>query len=202
MAGEGRGYLRENAFLVAAVVLPVVVAGFFILATAVPRWTVADPQYDLVLRVAPSYGVTPAKVAVDFNVRNGQVEAVVHPAPANSYTQPWSLFLFEHETTTVREIPVDLPTSLGEGESRTIVVDALADRRLNTAVTAPDGYELMMHLNRGGGLVGDIFGMGRYRQTLALVNQGRVVPIVLPTAYQTYGSSAYALGWVMNDVRR
>jgi hypothetical protein len=202
MAPEGRGYLRENnAFLVAAVALPVVVAGLFILATAVPRWTVADPQYDLVLR-ARSYDVAQAKVVVDFNVRNGQVEAVVHPAPANGYTQPWSLFLFEHETKTVREIPVDLPTSLGEGESRTIVVDAVADRHLNTAVTAPDGYELMMHSSGGGGLVGDIFGMGRYRQTLALVNQGRVVPIVLPTAYQTYGSPAYALGWVMNDMRR
>jgi hypothetical protein len=202
MASAGGGYLRENAFLVAAVALPAVVAGFFILATAVPRWTVADPEYDLVLRVARSYDAAPAKVAVEFSVRNGQVQATVQRAPANGYTQPWSLFLFEHETMSVREIPLDLPTDLGEGESRTLTVDALASRRIDTAVAAPDGYELMMHSSGGGGLVGDIFGMGRYRQTLALVNQGRVVPIVLPTAYQTYSSPAYPLGWVMNDVRR
>jgi len=198
----GRRFLRENAFLVAAIALPVAVAGLFVLATAIPRWTVADPAYDLVLRVARSHEVTPARVAVEFIVRDGQVQATVRPVQANAYTQPWSLFLFEHETMRVREIPVDLPDSIGEGESRTIVVDGLAGRRVNMVTTAPDGYELTTQSGGGGGLVGNIFGMGRYRQTIALVNKGRVVPIVLPTPYQTYSSLAYALGWVTDGTSR
>ena len=45
MAGES--WLRRNAFIVAAVLLPVVVVGLFLIASAAPRWRVPDPQFDL-----------------------------------------------------------------------------------------------------------------------------------------------------------
>src|SRR6188474_2962219 len=45
-----RRFVRQNAFLVAAVALPLVVIIFFLLAAAIPRWTVAPPAFDLVLR--------------------------------------------------------------------------------------------------------------------------------------------------------
>ncbi len=43
----GRRFVRDNAFLIAAVALPLVVVGFFLLFTAIPRWTVPPPQHDL-----------------------------------------------------------------------------------------------------------------------------------------------------------
>ena len=197
-----RGFLRDNLFLVAAVALPLVVAGFFVLATLIPRWSVPAPAYDLVLRAAATYDNTNAKVAVDYSVRNGRVEATVRPAPANIYNQPWTLFLFEHETMTVREVPIDLPRSLAEGESRTLVVEALAGRRVVTDAVAPDGYELVMRSSGSGGLVGDLFGMGRYRQEIGLMNGGRLVPLDLPAPYSSpYSATAYAVGWVVDERR-
>ncbi len=98
------GFLRNNLFLVAAVALPLVVAGLFLVATAVPRWSVPPPAYDLVLRATRLYDGTPAKVSVDFVVRDGRVIAVATPAPENLYAQAARLFLFEHASMRVREL--------------------------------------------------------------------------------------------------
>ena len=50
MAEGKRGFFRDNLVLVAAFALPAVVAVLFIVATAIPKWTVPLPQHDLVLR--------------------------------------------------------------------------------------------------------------------------------------------------------
>jgi len=68
MADRGR-FLRENAFLLAAVLLPLVVIGFFLVATAIPRWVVPAPAYDLLMRRAGAYDQTAPRVAVDFVLR-------------------------------------------------------------------------------------------------------------------------------------
>ena len=54
MARSGGRFIRDNAFMVAAIALPVLVAGLFILASAVPRWTVPPPSYDLAPENNPS----------------------------------------------------------------------------------------------------------------------------------------------------
>jgi hypothetical protein len=197
--GSGR-WLRDNAFLVAAVALPVVVAGFFILATTIPRWTVPPPAHDLVLRVARPYDAAPATLTLEFTVRDGQVLAVLRPVPTPGYVQPWALMLYEHESGRVREVPFDPPDGLLEGEtSRTVPIEALAGRRVSSQAAAPDGYELQTRTTGGPGLVGDLFGMGRYRQNAALVRDGRVVPLDLPAPYQNpYQSPVYAVGWVID----
>jgi hypothetical protein len=203
MTSERGPFLRDNAFLVAAVALPVLVAGFFVLANAIPRWTVADPEYDLVLRAVRYYDAPPARLAVDYAVRDGRVEASVRPAAPNAYVQPWSLFLFDHTTMAVREVPVTLPDSLAEGESRTIVVQALAGRHVSDASTAPDGYQLTTRNGGGGGLVGDIFGMGRYRQRVGLEKGGRVIPIEMPAPFETsYASTIVTVGWIVDPNSR
>jgi hypothetical protein len=200
----GRAFLKDNAFVVAAVALPVVVAAFFVLASAVPQWTVPAPTYDLVLRVARGYDAPPAKVILEFNVRNGRVEAIVRPAPPDGYVQQWALLLFNHETMRVDEVPLDLPASMAAGEAPlTVAIEALADRRVSSQTVAPDGYELQTRTNGNSGLVGDLFGMGRYRQRAALVNGGRVVALDLPAPFQDpYQSPAYAVGWVLGEWAR
>jgi len=102
-----------------------------------------------------------------------------------------------------REIPVGLPDSLAEGETRTIPVEALAGRRVTAAVIAPDGYHLTARTTGGTGLVGDLFGMGRYRQNAFLAKGGRVVPVELPSPYRNpYESPVYAVGWIVDGDRR
>jgi hypothetical protein len=197
-------FLRDNAFMVAAVSLPVVVAGLFILASAVPQWTVPPPSYDLLLKVARPYNQAPATVLVDFNVRNGRVEATLSAPVPNGYAQQWALLLFDHETMNVEEVTIDLPAAMAQGEpARTLVVDSLAARRVSAQTMAPDGYEVQTRSSGSPGIVGDLFGMSRYRQTAALVNQGRVVALNLPSPYgDPYQSQAYSLGWILDEGAR
>ena len=192
-------FLRDNAFLVAAITLPLLVAIFFVVASTIPRWTVPPPSYDLLFRVSRPYQARSSSVSVEFRVREGRVEAVAKPA-THPYPEQWDLLLFDHETMHVRDIPVDVPETLPEGESRTIVVEIPAGRRISEDPKAPDGYELSTRSN-GGGLVGDIFGMSRSRQRVALVNGGRVVEIVLPRSYDDGYVSVFPVGWAVGDGR-
>jgi hypothetical protein len=193
---DRRGFLRDNAFLVAAVLLPLLVVGFFLLAAIIPRWTVAPPAYDLVLRVGGSYDPPPPKVVVEYRVRDGRVEAVVTPLAENGYAQAWRLVLAEHPTMNVRELPVDLPDRMDKDEPpRHIAVTALANRHVLDQTRAPDGYELRSESHQGPGLFGDLFGMHHTDQGTALINGGRVVEIPLPSRYGYY-APVYVVGWI------
>jgi len=198
------GFLRENAFLVAAIALPVLVGLFFVIASSVPRWTVPDPAFDLVMRAARPYDATPSRVIVNFDVRDGRVRATVRPAPDQGYVQVWALLYFDHRTMTVRELPVDLPTSLLPGEEERVVeIEALANVQVSSQATAPDGYTLENDPTRSPGLVGDLFGVRRSRQGAALVNGGRIVRVELPSPFQSpYQSVAYGVGWVLGEESR
>ena len=196
-----RRFLRDNAFLVAAVALPLIVVGFFLVASVVPRWLVPPPGYDLLLRASGPYDQSRPRVAVEFRVRDGRVEAVARPTSTTVYSQPAELFLFEHETLNVRRIPFDLP-DLKEGDPpSTIPIAALAGRRVVAETKAPDGYELQTGSRGGSGIVGELFGMGRYDYQVVLVKGGRVVPVSLPGPYE-YRYSVSAVGWVLEDGAR
>lgn len=196
MASTAGRFLRENAFLVAAVVLPLAVVGFFVVATAIPRMQVPPPAYDLVLRADRPYGRVPARATLEFDVRDGAVSAVVRPMPPNTYLPSSGLLLFDHRTLQVREIPLDVP-EVQEGDApRTIPVEALGGRRVVAETKAPDGYEFDSRTRRSPGIVGDLFGMRGQDRRPALVKDGRVIPLVLPPAYEgSYGVSP--VGWIV-----
>jgi hypothetical protein len=191
--------VRENAFLVAAVALPLIVVGFFLVASAIPRWSVPAPAYDLLLQASSYSDQNRARVVVDFRVRDGRVQAVVRPLPpSNTYVPPLpKLYVFDHTTQSVREIPFDVP-DVGENDQPvTVPVPALARHRVMTDARAPDGYELQSRTRHGGGIVGDLFGMRSYDDRVALVKGARVVPIELPA--RQYGYSPSAVGWIVED---
>ena len=200
MTGRGR-FVRENAFLVAAVALPLVVVGFFLTATAIPRWRVPPPAYDLLLRTTGPVDHTRPRVAVDFAVRDGRVDATVRGLPADGYPQVPKLFLVDHQTLNVREVPVDLPANLSATDPAvTVPVSALAGRRVITEARAPDGYEFHSRGYRSTGLVGGLFGMGSHNEKVSLVNRGRVVPISFPS--NEYGYSVSFVAWVLDEGSR
>jgi hypothetical protein len=196
MPAAGGRFLKENAFLVAAVLLPVAVVAFFLLATIVPRMRVPPPGHDLVFRADRPYGRMQASSSVEFEVRDGSVAAVVRPVPANTYLTRPGLLLFDHRTLDVREIAFDVPAA-GEGDPpRTLPVEALAGRRVDARAKAPDGYELDTTADRSPGIVGDLFGMRRHDRKPRLVKDGRVIPLALPAEYEyTYG--VYPIGWII-----
>jgi len=200
MADRGR-FLRENAFLLAAVLLPLVVVGFFLAATAIPRWVVPPPAYDLLLRTTGYPDQAAPRVAVDFVVRDERVEARVRALPAGVYPQVPKLFLFDHKTMNVSEIPFDLPASLTETDpALTVAVPALASRRVLAQARAPDGYALNTPGYGSPGVFGGLFGMGAHAERISLVNKGRAVAIAFPSPQ--YGYSVSAVGWLMNEGSR
>ncbi len=202
MADGKRGFLRDNIVLVAAFALPAIVAALFMLATAIPQWTVPPPQHDLVLKIDD---YQQPEVIVEYVARNGRLEADVRPVPRPQnpamgvpYNQRWTLLLFDHTTMRIREIPVDLPKTLPEGESRTVVVDALAGRYVTSETIAPDGYQVTS-LNTGGegGIVGELFGMNRsYRRRIAVGRDGRTIELDLPAPHRDRYGVVVPIGWI------
>jgi hypothetical protein len=202
MTDARRGFFKDNLVLVAAFALPAVVAALFVLATAIPKWTVPLPQHDLVLKV-DDYK-QPAVIA-EFVARNGRLEADLRPVPRPQdpnaglpYNQRWTLLLFDHRTLTIREVPVDLPASIPDGETRTIVVDALAGRVVTPDTVAPDGYRVTSLSTGGsGGIVGELFGMNRsYRRRIAIGRDGRTIELDLPAPHRDSYGSVVAIGWI------
>ena len=203
-------FLRENFVLVAAFALPGAVAALFLVAMAIPRWTVALPEHDLVMSIE-RWDSAPSEVFVAFVVRDGRLEADLRPLvkPENPaigivYPQKWALLLFDHQAMEVRELPLDLPKSLAEGETRTVPIAALAGRRIVPGGDAPDGYRVSS-LNTGssgGGIVGEVFGMDRrYRRGVAVTKSGRTVELELPAPHrETYGT-IHTIGWIADEGR-
>ena len=187
--------LRDNVFLGAAVVLPLAVVGFFLLATAVPRWTVPPPQYDLLVK-GGSYVYPLPPMHVDYIVDATGVRAHVRPVPPNSYPQRMALFIAEQPSGRLREVAVALPETMRADETpRDIPVEALAGRRILTTPEAPDGYRFDTRSRRGPGLLGDIFGMRRLDVGLVLVKGSLVVALTPPPSHPDL-SAATPLGWL------
>lgn len=205
---DRRGFFRDNAVLVAAFVLPAIVAVLFVLATAIPTWTVPSPQHDLVLRV-DNYQSPPPEVSVEFAVHDGRLEAVARPVvkPDNpnvgiTYPQRWALLLFDHASMQVREIPLDLPRTLDVGETRTVIVDVISGRVVPGDL-APDGYKVTsLNTGGGGGIVNELFGMNRrYRRGIAIGRNGRTIELELPAPFRESYGSIVTIGWIVDESR-
>jgi hypothetical protein len=193
-------FLRDNAFLVAAVVLPLGVVAFFLAASAIPRWTVPPPQYDLLVK-AGHYANPQPSMHVDFVVTDDGVQAQLRAVAASAYPQHTRLFLADHATGQLREVPVRLPDGLKADDlPRDLMVESLAGRRVLTSAEAPDGYRFDTRTRRGPGLLGDLFGMRRYDAGLVLVHRGRVVPLSPPAGHE-YLSPVTPLGWIVPEGR-
>lgn len=191
-----RRLVRDNAFLFAAVLLPVVVIALFLVVTAIPRWTVPAPQYDVLLQTT-DYDQAGRRVSAELAVRDERLHATIRASGENMNPPRVRLWRFDHTTLNLQEIPLDLPDEPPVGEtSKTIVVEALRDQRILTGTKAPDGYEVRTQSHGGPGLIGDLFGMRHYDQAIVLANRGRTVSIKPPTpnVYQT----PMFLGWMID----
>ena len=145
-----RRFLRDNLVFVAAFALPAAVAALFVLATAIPTWTVPLPQHDLVLRI-DHYQSPPPDVFVEFAVRDGRLEADVRPVvtPGESeYGHHLSATTGRCCCSTTRRGSCaksrcrSAARRCRRARSRTVVVEALAGRRMVAGDTAPDGYQV------------------------------------------------------------
>jgi len=188
------GRSSDNLFLIAAVALPAIVVSLFLVASAIPRWTVPPPRYDLLVRSDVASTPAAQQVVTTLRVRDGEVVAELQPAAPNTYPQRPVLLLFDHRTQTTSEVPLDVPSALDPGETlRVVPVAALAGRRVVATTLSPDGYAFDMSHRHGPGLMGELFGAHRYDSNAAIAKDGRVIRIV--TA-QPYAYSVQPVAWL------
>jgi hypothetical protein len=198
-SGQGGRFLRDNAFLVAAGLLPVQVVGFFLLATAIPRWTVPPPAYDLIVKgYKPYSGDYRLKVSYDLDVRDGRLQLTVRPLATEQYQNKPVLFLVDHRTQNAREIPLTLRETPPDAPETTLL-DPVPGRTLLDGAKSPDGYTLESRPYHSTGLLGDLFGMHSYQAGMVLLNRGRLIPVALP---EPFDSQVYFVAWVSNEGSR
>lgn len=193
------GGARSNTFVLAAVALPIVVAGFFLLASAVPRWTVPPPAHDLLVKVERPW-TSPPTVGVDFAVRDGRVVATVRPLGPQGYAQRWTLYRVDPDAGSMRAVQVNAPETMEAGATPLeVTVDSLVGLRVSADAVAPDGYRLQERSLGGGGLVGGLFGMDRRRPRVAVAKNGRTVSLALPEQDVNPYGPVHLVGWIVGS---
>ena len=191
-----RAFLRDNVAILIGVSLPIVVVAFFVLASYAPRAYLEPPQHDAVLVSYSGGNVRPVRVEVDVN--GGRLRTRVYKLDYNGNAIVYGpnaprLFLWSHETRSVREIPIDVPADLdGFVNGGEVQIPELAGLRLSTEQRAPDGYMLSSTGYRSGpfGLFFD-----RSSPRLVLEKDGAVHAVPLPASVPYW--DVRFLAWVV-----
>lgn len=166
--------LRDNAALVAGILLPVLVVILFLLSSWVPRMLVDPPLYDfLYAQDAGHYGSpSPWRHQITLDPQ-GHLLVKAFTAKPEAYTPGDRLFLFEHEDGNVREITLPTPQSAEGGDVGIVVeVPELRGRFIDPSQISPDGYALADTTRSSRGLFG-LFYSGNSRP-LAISKNGAV----------------------------
>jgi len=209
---DGRAWLKDNLFVVAAIALPVLVAAMFILATSLPKAYVDDPRYELLVLIDRHYNES-QPYRVHYRVEEGQLRASATYAQRGRAFRDVELHRFTPASGRLKRIDVSVPTALkaelkaAAGEDETNESDALplplpqalASLKLLDNTQAPDGYTFRNRRGRGAGLFGELFGMSRRYYAMSVEKDGRVVDVATdaddPHLY--YASNVRFLGWIL-----
>ena len=181
---------KDNLLIVIGVSLPLLVILLFVLATTLPKLLVAPPQHDFLFTSYLSAYPNVAPMRVNIDVYQGRARARIY---RNQGAQITKLFLLDHTTSNLREIPISIPDQAETFEDGTeIRIPELETMRLDPSLKAPDGYEFRGPDYRGGGLVPELLGM-RLRRQATITRGGAVIPLPLDPPHY----SVHFLGWVV-----
>lgn len=185
---------RQNPMLAAGILLPVVVVVFFVLATMIPRWLVDPPGYDFVFTSMQGNSTGPA-IELSYAVDGDRLRARMYKSE-RPYRNVPRLFLFEHETQSVREISVSLPATADEIDNGDYVeIPGLESRTVSTSRTAPDGYTVHGPDYRGGGMIFPFY-RSRGSNALSLSKSGAVIEVPQVGDRGAYYYNATFVGWL------
>jgi len=206
-------WLKENIFLVAAVVLPLAVAGLFLIATALPRAFVDPPAYALLVAIDERVPAQ-SSFGIDFEVVNNRLKAYAVYSTSHRYSGHSKLFRFTPGAAQLERIDVSIDDELRallEAEAHNVDKDEarrplplpehLSRLELITLATAPDGYRFRSDYRGGAGLFGELFGMGSRNRVVAIEKDGRIVELGAELE-QLQGYAYYNvqfLGWIAGD---
>lgn len=195
-----RTRLGKNLPIVVGIALPLAVVALFAAATFVPKWLEEPPAHDLLLTYVERTSARRDRVQTDLAVVDGRVRAQVFQVDDGRVGQAPRLFRFHAETGRVREIEVRLPENAAElADGTEIPIPELADVRVTTALTAPDGYVFRGRRGASGGLAGGLFGIGRGSDEVLIEKDGAIERIPLPVVSDYYLRQVDFLGWVVDE---
>jgi hypothetical protein len=189
--------LRDNAALVAGILLPIIVVILFLLSSWVPRMLVDPPQYDfLYVQDANYYGsASPWRHQISLDPQ-GHLVVKAFAAKPDVYTPGARLFHFEHEDGNVREIALPTPDDTDGAESGIAVeVPEFRNTFIDPSRISPDGYALVDNTRSSRGLFG-LFYSGNSRP-LAISKNGAVFEAAEGNEMAMGWYGARLIGWIV-----
>lgn len=195
--------LRENAALVAGILLPVLVVVLFVLSSWIPKMLVDPPQYDfLYVQDANYYGGSPSpwrhQITLDAQ---GHLLVKAFAAKPDVYTPGDRLYLFEHEDGNVREIALPTPESAEGAEAGVVVeIPEFLSTFIDPSRISPDGYSLVDNTRSSQGLFGLFYSSNS--PSLAISKNGAVFEAAPdnPMGMGWYG--VRLIGWIVSEPGR
>jgi hypothetical protein len=189
--------LRDNPVIALSIALPILVVALFAAATVLPKLLVDPPAYSLLLVDNTADGSISSPVNIDLSVVNDRVRVRISKREEDEREQFPRIYIFDHATASVRDIPILLPDDIDKLKDGTeIVIPGLTNLRISAALRAPDGYEFQGYANGGAGLMTGLFGGSRTRNGVTIAKDGAIERIRLPVANDWYGDIRF-LGWVV-----
>ena len=206
-------WFKENLFLIAAVILPIAVAGMFLLATALPKVLVEAPRFALLVSIG-QHQPQHTSFGVNLQVESNRLQAEAFYSPNNQFFEHTRVYRYTPGNPVPERFDLVLPDDL-RARLQAMAEDTdkqqtrlplplpapLRDIELTTTITAPDGYRFRNDYRGGGGLFGELFGMGSRGRVVAIEKGGRVIE--LDADLETLDRYSYHnvrfLGWVAVD---
>ena len=157
----------------------------------------APPAHSFILVDDSTNLAKSGPVSLEFSLLDGQIVVAVKHVKHSRHAVIPRVYLFDHTTSDLREIPVPLPSNIEElPDGARLAVPELAELQVSGALLAPDGYEFQGRSRRAS-LVTDIFGGSRSRSNVTIAKDGAVVRVRL-RASRTWYADVQFLGWVVN----
>ena len=196
-------WIKNNLVLVSGIALPILlVLGFFILSKA-PQVLSDPPLYDfLVISYDYDYQSS-SNYTLSFEVRDNHLHGKATPRQEDDLRtnrQNARIFRYDVAGNSFEELVYDLPEDLDMMEEPvSLQLGAIGELMLDKRSKSPDGYQFEYLGYRGnGGILGDIFGMGRrYESNFVLKKGSAHFPLTAPTGDPHYfPRDLHFMGWI------
>ncbi len=185
-------FLKENIALVAGISLPVLLVVVFWIATAIPKMTVPDPQYDMIYTADYYDYNAQVRGAVHLEVREGRLRATFHTVDGQNYRSAPRIYYFDVSSGSTHELTVDIPGDPQDGQE--LNIPEAGGYNLSNKSIAPDGYAFDGSYSSRSGFF--FFDSG-YRYRGMIRKDGRAIKI--PTHGHQYQGNLRFLGWVVES---
>ena len=198
-------FIKDNAVLIAGIVLPVLLVAGFMILSHIPKSLLDPPQYDFLLVVRSYDQQQHLGYNLSFEVRDGRLTGKATPRDGNNYSnnQRANLFRYKADGNVFEELVFELPENLDELEKPlTFPIAEVQNLKLDKRAQSPDGFTFEYLGNwGGGGLLGELFGSRRrYESSCVLKKDSAYFDLPAPMPKLNYYSqNLFFIGWVVDE---